>query len=130
MAPGLRASREPAKDGKLHLLRGIGGLQEGVGVAAAGKAWGSVAEGRIVRVRKDGDRELYIPDQKVLTVNDLIPGEADHSLAIFAAITDIPEFGMRGVDFDRHTVMTFAVDQNDERGFRINEMDYRELLAA
>ena len=38
--------------------------------------------------------------------------------------------GRWGVNFESNKVSTFAVDQNDERGFRINEMDYRELLAA
>lgn len=130
LAPGLRASLEPGEDGLLHLLMGSGGWQEGVGVAAAAKSWGGVAEGRIVRLRQENGQDFYIPDNKILKIDDLIPGDADQSMAIFAAITDIPEFGMRGVDMQNGRVMTFAADQNERRGFRIITHDIQSLFAA
>ena len=57
-------------------------------------------------------------------------GDADQSMAIFAAITDIPEFGMRGVDMQNGRVMTFAADQNERRGFRIITHDIQSLFVA
>lgn len=114
LIPGLLAVLDPGvlqtiKGGKIRgnvkavLLMGSGGWEEGVITAAAAKATGGHAQGRIY----SEDKEV-IEQAKVLEVEELVPAEPDSLLISATPITDDHWFGVLGVSQDSN-VKTISI---------------------
>lgn len=77
------------------ILMGSGGWEEGIIAAAAAKATGGHAQGRIY----SEDKEV-IEQAKILEVEDLVPAEPESILISATPITDDPWFSISGADRD------------------------------
>jgi len=112
LIPGLLAVQDPSvlsavEGGKIPqnikglLLMGSGGWEEGIIVAAAAKALGGFAQGRIF----SDDKEV-MEQAKILEAGDLVPAESTSILISATPITDDPWFNIAGVnaDFKAQTV--------------------------
>lgn len=67
----------------IHLIMGIGGFEEGIMAACAGKALGAVAEGRCW----DPEKEKAARYSKTLLINDLVPGKKEDCFVSITTIT-------------------------------------------
>ncbi len=94
----LKNSKVPATIKGL-LVYGSGGWEEGIIAAAAAKALGGHAQGRIY----SEDKEV-IEQAKVLEVEDLVPASPDSILVSMTPITEDPWFGVSGVHAKTHTI--------------------------
>jgi fructose-1,6-bisphosphatase/sedoheptulose 1,7-bisphosphatase-like protein len=123
LIPGLLAVLNPAELSKLKiskipqgtkgvLLMGSGGWEEGIVVAAAAKAVGGHAQGRIYSEDKE-----EIEQAKILEVSELVPAEPESILISASPITDDLWFGVSGVDQD-FKVRTIAMTS---QGFAVSE---------
>lgn len=103
LTPSLLAAQDPSilktlsnsrvpNSSKGLLVYGSGGWEEGVISAAAAKALGGHAEGKIY----SEDQEV-VEQAKVLTVDDLVPAKKDSILVSMTPITEDPWFGLAGV---------------------------------
>lgn len=112
LIPGLLAVQDPKilstlKNSKVPssakglLIMGSGGWEEGIITAAAAKALGGIAQGRIY----SEDKEV-IEQAKILDIDDLIPADKSSILVSATAITDDPWFAVEGVgkDFKTQTI--------------------------
>jgi len=89
LVPSLLAILPPENHTKgVHMVMGIGGWEEGVIAAAAARSIDGVVEGRAWS--EDA------PNQPRLTLDTLVPGESEHTMAIYSMITDDPWFGIGG----------------------------------
>lgn len=100
----LKNSKVP-KNVKGVLVMGSGGWEEGIIAAAAARATGGHAQGRIY----SEDKEV-IEQAKVLEVEDLVPAEPNSLLISATPITDDPWFGIAGVNKD-FNVKTISIMQ-------------------
>jgi fructose-1,6-bisphosphatase/sedoheptulose 1,7-bisphosphatase-like protein len=89
--PTLKNSRIP-KTAKAVLVMGSGGWEEGVIVAAAARASGGAAQGRIY----SEDKEL-IEQAKIMDAGDLVPADPSSILVSITSITGDEWFGIPGV---------------------------------
>lgn len=94
------AGRHP-QTGQYTLVMGIGGYEEGVIAAAAAKALDAAAQGRIWQ---EG-----VSQQRVLELDDLVPGLRENIIVSAHAITEEPWFGLRRADYRRRMVEGFMV---------------------
>ena len=88
----LKNSKVPSSSRGL-LVYGSGGWEEGIISAAAAKALGGHAQGKVY----SEDKEV-IEQAKILEIDDLIPAEASSILISATAITDDPWFAVPGVN--------------------------------
>jgi fructose-1,6-bisphosphatase/sedoheptulose 1,7-bisphosphatase-like protein len=117
LVPSLNAMKDKHEDGKKRLVMGVGGWEEGILAAVGAKALGAVAEGRMAEVwKEDGEEkcEIFPP---LLRKNDMVPALQEHSMVLFTAITDIPEFEMEGVNLEQGYAQSMVIDKN---GFHKN----------
>lgn len=102
LMPGLLAVLDPSvlkgiKNGKVSssakavLVMGSGGWEEGIIVAAAAKAVGGHAQGKIYSEDKEATEQA-----RVMEVSDLVPAESESILISTTPITDDPWFGVAG----------------------------------
>lgn len=109
--PLLRKGKIP-QGTKGVLLMGSGGWEEGIVVAAAAKAVGGHAQGRIYSEDKE-----EIEQAKILEVSELVPADPESILISASPITDDLWFGVSGVDQD-FKVRTIAITS---QGFEVSE---------
>lgn len=112
LTPGLLAVSDPGIISKIKgskipqsakgvLVMGSGGWEEGIIVAAAAKATGGFAEGKIYSEDKEA-----VEQAKVLEVSDLVPAKPESILVSLTPITDDPWFNISGVkDSKTHTIL-------------------------
>ena len=98
----LKGSKVP-KNIKGLLIMGSGGWEEGIISAAAAKALGGHAQGRIY----SEDKEV-IEQAKILEVEDLVPAEKESILVSMTPITDDPWFVIPGVEDSRTQTIMIA----------------------
>jgi fructose-1,6-bisphosphatase/sedoheptulose 1,7-bisphosphatase-like protein len=114
LTPALLAVQDPKilstlKNGKVPnsakglLVYGSGGWEEGIISAAAAKALGGHAQGRIY----SEDREV-IEQAKILEVEDLAPAEKESILVSMTPITDDPWFTLPGVRGSKTQTITIT----------------------
>lgn len=120
LVPSLRAMCGPtAKNEDVYLVWGRGGFEEGVIAAAAGRALGSHVEAKLWRPSPD-DKDLPIPGERVLTIDDLVPGLREHSFVTFVPITDDKWFDIPGISIngsiEAHTVLL------DSKGLTVHKV--------
>lgn len=112
LTPGLLAVSDPGiiyklKNSKIPpstkgvLVMGSGGWEEGIIVAAAAKASGGFAQGKIYSEDKEA-----VEQAKILEVSDLVPAEAESLLVSLTPITGDPWFGTSGIttELKSHTI--------------------------
>ncbi len=87
LMPGLLAVSNLSE--KPVILMGSGGYEEGVIVAAAAKALGGFAQGRVL------NQDPNLPQNGVLELQDLVPGKKEHCVVTATAITQDPWFGLQ-----------------------------------
>ncbi len=109
LVPSLLAMTGPTNAQEdVYLVMGRGGFEEGIIAAAAGRALGSHVEAKIWRASKD-DKDLPQQGERVLTIDDLVPGFKEHSFVTFTPITEDKWFGIPGVringDIQANTVL-------------------------
>lgn len=108
--PSILSFLDPKKHKKgIHLIIGIGGFEEGVMAAVAGKALGGTCEGR----GWSADPEISKRYTKVWGVDDLVPGKIEDCLVSISSITgDNKWFNLDGVKVVEggHEVTTITVD--------------------
>lgn len=101
---------------KAVLVMGSGGWEEGIIAAAAAKAVGGHAEGRVW----SEDKEL-IEQSKIMTVDDLVPAEARSILVSASPITDDIWFNISGAN--DANVQTIAITH---RGIEISHEEVQQ----
>ena len=92
----------------IHLVLGIGGFEEGVLAAAAGKATGASVEGR----GWSADKEIQSRYMKIWGIDDLVSGKKDDCFVSVSAITKENKwFDLKGVDEknNEHIITTLSV---------------------
>ena len=96
----LKNSKVP-NSAKGLLVIGSGGWEEGIIAAAAAKALGGHAQGRIY----SDDKEV-IEQAKILETDELVPADRESILVSMTPITDDPWFGVSGVreDYKAQTI--------------------------
>ena len=83
--PSILSCIDPKRHKKgVHILMGIGGFEEGVMAAVAGKALGAVVEAK----GWSGDQEIAKRYNKIWNIDDLVPGKLSDCLVSVSAITD------------------------------------------
>ncbi|MBF8249730.1 MAG: Fructose-1,6-bisphosphatase [Candidatus Levybacteria bacterium] len=110
--PSVLSCLDPSTHKKgIHLVLGIGGFEEGILAAAAGKALGGVAEGK----GWSPDKEIQSRYTKVWDVDDLVSGKREDCFVSISAITEENKwFDLEGVsesDGER-AVTTVSVSNN------------------
>ncbi|GEM_PF-1396923 len=119
--PSILSFMDPKDHQKgIHLIIGIGGFEEGILAAVAGKALGAACEGR----GWTADPEIFKRYAKVWSVNDLVSGKLDDCLVSISAITDDNKwFDLSGVSEKDggHEVTTLTVDKS---GVKINKQSH------
>lgn len=108
LVPSLDAMRDV--NGKVKLIMGIGGWEEGVIAAVGAKALGAVAEGRMAEVWKEDGVEKHIIYPEYLRLDDIVPGEKEHSTVTFTAITDVKAFERKGIDLEKGEAQGMQID--------------------
>lgn len=89
---GLEAATNANSDNPTVMM-GIGGYEEGIITAAGAKVLGASIETEAW----SENPELMEMHSGIMTVNDMVPGDADYTLVNFTAITYEPWFGISGV---------------------------------
>ncbi len=118
LVPSLLAITSPYENGKgIYLVAGRGGIEEGIIAAVGARALGSHAQGRLW-VPSEDDKDLPRPGGKILNLNDLVPGNQEHSMVTFTPITKDPWFDFQGIGFNNGSVTGQAV-LLDQGGFSI-----------
>lgn len=112
LVPSLLAMTGPTREEEdVYLVMGRGGFEEGIIAAAAGRALGSHVEARLWRPSPE-DKDLPMPGERVLSLDDLVPGLQEHSFVAFTPITDDKWFDIPGVvingAIEAHTVLLSA----------------------
>ena len=107
--PSILSCIDPKRHKKgVHILMGIGGFEEGVMAAVAGKALGAVVEAK----GWSGDQEIAKRYNKIWNIDDLVPGKLSDCLVSVSAITDDNKW------FDLPALSTLTVDTS---GVKINK---------
>ena len=123
LVPALKAMTDDQKDGIIRMVMGIGGWEEGILAAIAAKALGAVAQGRMAEVWEDENKkEQHVVYPQLLEIDDLAPTLKEHAAVFFTAITDIPEFDMKGVDLKNGYAQCMVIDKDGfhKQGFLFN----------
>lgn len=124
LMPSILAVRHPnviktIKDGRVPnsikglLVMGSGGWEEGVIAAAAAKALGGLAEGRIYSTDQD-----IIEQARVMGIDELVPGPQSHAVVFATPITDDPWNGVVGIQRTEAGYQTQTISITHE-GFRV-----------
>lgn len=101
----LKNSRVP-NSSKAVVVYGSGGWEEGIIAAAAAKALGGFAQGKVY----SEDKEV-VEQAKVLEIADLIPAGPSSLLVSMTPITEDPWFGISGISND-HKAKTVCITKN------------------
>lgn len=86
-------SKKVSKNIKALMMMGSGGWEEGVIAAAAARATGGFAQGRIYSENEDETEQA-----KILEVDDLVPANPESIIVITTPVTDDLWFGIPGVN--------------------------------
>src|SRR3990167_7317803 len=95
----------------IHLVLGIGGFEEGILAAVAGKALNAAVEGR----GWSADKEIQSRYKKVWSIDDLVSGKKGDCFISISAITKENKwFDLKGVEKENggHAVTTLSVSRD------------------
>lgn len=98
------------------VMLGRGGAEEGSIAAVAARALGAVGQLRVIEEPTDVE---VVDTTPVWTADEFVPGDRNHSMVIFSAITQNTHFGMNAVNphlnLENHYVVESMII--DSRGF-------------
>ncbi len=110
--PSVLSCLDPNIDKKgIHLVLGIGGFEEGILAAVAGKALGATVEGR----GWSPDKEIQSRYTRVWSIDDLVSGKKEDCFVSISAITKENKwFDLKGVREENggHAVTTLCVSKD------------------
>ena len=110
--PSVLTCLDPSTHKKgIHLVLGIGGFEEGILAAVAGKALDAVVKGR----GWSADKEIQSRYTKVWSIDDLVSGKKEDCFVSVSAITQENKwFDLKGVDEKSggHAVTTLSVSRD------------------
>lgn len=132
LVPSLNAMKDKHEDGLIRLGMGVGGWEEGILAAVGAKALGAVAQGRMAEAWKENGEEKCVVYPPLLETDDLAPTLQEHAMIMFTAITDIPEFGMSGIDLDEGYAHAMVIDKDGfhKQGFNFNPQEARDFISS